>query len=250
MENGKPALTPSKPHSQLLVTEGTPLHVATLYPSLVGALQYLTFTRPDIAYFVGVVCQFMHQPTDAHFFLVKRILRYIKGTLTCGFTYKAASSATLSAYSDSDSAADINTRCFITGYVVFLGVNPVSWQSKRQAYVSRSSTKAKYKALAHCVADVCWLRSILKDLHMFLSDPPLLQCDNLFALALSTNPVFHSRIKHLDTDYHFVREKVQKGDLLVQYVPTTDQVADVFTKGLHNPVFVHHCYNLNLGIPG
>ncbi|KAB2635675.1 glucan endo-1,3-beta-glucosidase 7 [Pyrus ussuriensis x Pyrus communis] len=172
------ALTSSKPQSQLLVTEGTPLPDVTLYHSLVGALQYLTFTRPDIAHSVGVVCQFMHQPTDAHFFLVKRILRYIKGTLTYGLTYKVASSARLSAYSDSN------------------------W----------------------------W--------------------DNLSTLALSTNPVFHSRIKHLDTDYHFERKKVQKSDLLVQYVPTTNQVADVFTKELHIPVFVRHCYNLNLGVPG
>ncbi|XP_048436131.1 uncharacterized mitochondrial protein AtMg00810-like [Pyrus x bretschneideri] len=157
MENCKPALTPSKPHSQLLVTEDTPLPDATLYRSLVGALQYLTFTQTDIAHSVGVVYQFMHQPTDAHFFLVKRILRYIKGTLTCGLTYQAASSATLSAYSDSDWAANINTRRSITAYVVFLGANPVSWQSKRQVFVSCSSTEAEYKALAHCATNVCWL---------------------------------------------------------------------------------------------
>ncbi|CAN6713955.1 unnamed protein product [Malus baccata var. baccata] len=212
METCKPTSTPSKPHSQLLVHEGTALADPTLYRSLVGALQYLTFTRPDIAHSVNVVCQYMTHPTDMHMHLVKRILRYLQGTLDCGLQYTKSSDFNIAAYSDSDWAADINTRRSITGFVVFIGTNPVSWQSKKQSTVSRSSTEAEYKALAHCAADIYWIRSLLKDVHQFLPLPPKLHCDNLSALALCSNPV-----------------------------------ADVFTKGLHSPIFVKHCLQLHLG---
>ena len=130
---------------------------------------------------------------------------------------------------------------------MFLGPNPISWQSKKQGSVSRSSTEAEYRALANTAADIAWIRQVLQDVNYFLPNPPVMYCDNLSALALSSNPVYHSRIKHLDIDYHFVREKVQKKDLLVQYVPTEEQVADVFTKGLHSPIFSRHCSHLRLG---
>ncbi|CAL8177733.1 unnamed protein product [Prunus armeniaca] len=148
---------------------------------------------------------------------------------------------------DADWAGDITTRRSTTGFVVFLGSNPISWQSKKQGSVSRSSTEAEYRALANASAEVAWIRQILADLHVFLPDPPLLFCDNMSALALSSNPGFHSRIKHLDVDFHFVRECVQRKDFLVHYFPTDEQVADVLTKGLHSPVFVKHCTNLSLG---
>ena len=250
MESCKPAPTPSKPHTQLLLSEGQPLTDPSAYRSIVGALQYLTFTRPDIAHSVNVVCQYMTNPTDAHMFLVKRILRYLQGTLQCGITYHSDPHIHISAYSDADWASDINTRRSVTGYVVFLGSNPISWQSKKQSSVSRSSTEAEYKALANCAADVCWIRSLMKDLNQFLHAPPELYCDNISALSLSTNHVFHSRIKHLDVDYHFVRERVQKKDIVVHYVSTDDQVADILTKGLHSPVFLKHCINLSLGSLG
>ncbi|KAB2607785.1 hypothetical protein D8674_010953 [Pyrus ussuriensis x Pyrus communis] len=205
--------------------------------------------RPDIAYAVNYACQFMTTPTEEHFCLIKRILRYLKGTMQCGLTYSAQGQMELLAYSDADWAADINTRRSITGYIVFLSSNPVSWQSKKQGSVSRSSTEAEYKALANAAADVAWIRLVLKDLHIFLPSAPLLHCDNLSTLALCSNPVFHTRIKHLDTDFHFVRERVQKGDLGVQYILTEAQVADILTKGLHSPLFVHHCTNLRLGFP-
>ncbi|KAB2594907.1 hypothetical protein D8674_030357 [Pyrus ussuriensis x Pyrus communis] len=197
---------------------------------------------------VNMVCQFMAKPTDLHMVLVKRILRYIQGTIGYGLHYTKSKEFNITAYSDSDWAADINTRRSITGFVVYLGNNPVSWQSKKQSTVSRSSTEAEYKALAHYAADVFWIRSVFKDIHQSISVPPFLYCDNLSAMALSSNPVFHSKIKHLDTDYHFVREKVQRGDLMVHYIPTDDQVANVFTKGLHSPIFHKHCRSLGLGI--
>ncbi|VVA32593.1 Hypothetical predicted protein, partial [Prunus dulcis] len=130
MSSCKPCPTPLKPHTQILLTDGIPLKDPKQYRSIVGALQYLTFTRPDIAYSVNIVCQFMNNPTEHHFFLVKRILRYLQGTLSHGFTYSSSGPLLLSAYSDSDWAGDINTRRSTTGFVVYLGSNPVSWQSK------------------------------------------------------------------------------------------------------------------------
>ena len=246
MDNCRPCSTPCQPHHSVLVAEGELLSEPTLYRSLVGVLQYLTFTRPDIAFAVNNVCQFMSAPTDVHFGLVKRILRFLQGTMNCGLTFTAGTALQIKGYSDSDWATDVNTRRSITGYVIFLGANHVSWQSKKQNSVSRSSTEAEYKALAHAAADIAWLRLILKDLCVVLPHPPLLYCDNQSAIALSLNPVQHSRIKHLETDFHFIRERVQKGDLIVQYVSTKDQVADVLTKGLHGPHFLRHTGNLKL----
>lgn len=226
----------------------------TQYRSIVWALQYLTFTRLDIAHAINMVCQYMIAPTKMHFYLVKRILRYIQGRLTCGLKYSKCSDFSINAYSDSDWAADINTHRSITGYVVFLENNVVflennliSWHSKKQFTISRSSKEAEYKALAHCAVDVFWICSVLKYIHQFLHSPPCLCCDYLSALAICSNPVFHSKIKHLDTDYHFVREKVHKGDIVVQYIPLDEQVADILTKRLHNLIFVKHCHTLARG---
>lgn len=164
----------------------------------------------------------MNQPTDENFNIVKRILRYVQGTIHCGLTYSASSDNSITTFSDFDWATDPNTRRSITGFVVYMGLNLISWQSKKQSLVSRSFTEAEYKALVHCAADVVWIRLLLKDLHQFISEPSLLDCDNLSTLALCSNPVFHTRIKHLDTDFHFIREKVQKKDLMVQYISTED----------------------------
>ncbi|XP_016648868.1 PREDICTED: uncharacterized mitochondrial protein AtMg00810-like [Prunus mume] len=239
---------PTKPHQQALTTDGLALSDPTLYRSIVGALQYLTFTRLDIAFAVNTVCQFMHNPTDVHFGFVKRILRYLQGTLQHGIVLSPGTML-LSGYCDADWAGDPNTCRSTTGYAVFLGHNPISWASKKQASVSRSSTEAEYRALAHCAAEVSWIRQLLCDLHMVIPEAPILHSDNLSALALSANPVLHSRIKHMDIDFHFIREKVQNKDLIVQYVSTDEQVADILTKGLHSPLFVKHCGNLSLSSP-
>ncbi|XP_068319338.1 uncharacterized mitochondrial protein AtMg00810-like [Pyrus communis] len=137
MEQCKPTSTPFKPHSQLLTTKGTPLSDLTHYRSLVRALQYLTLTRPNIAQSVNIVCQYMTNPFESHMHLVKRIMRYLQGTYNCGLKYSQSSDFQVNAYSDSDWVADINTGRSITGYVFYLGSNPISWQLKKQAIVSR-----------------------------------------------------------------------------------------------------------------
>ncbi|BBG96953.1 transposable element gene [Prunus dulcis] len=186
----KPCSTPAKPHQQFLKDEGVSLQDPTTCRSLVGALQYLTFIRPDITYAVNSVCQFMTVPTYVHFGAVKHILQYLKGTSHYGITY-TSSDMQLLVYSDSDCAGDPNTRQSTTGYLVYPGNNPISWQSKKQTSVSRSSTEVEDKGLAHSAFEVSWIQHILKDMHFFLAAPPLLHSDNLSALALSSNPVLH-----------------------------------------------------------
>ncbi|CAL2226062.1 unnamed protein product [Prunus armeniaca] len=130
-----------------------------------------------------------------------------------------------------------------------VGKRYLNSQSQKQGSVSHSSTEAKYRALVNTSADIVWIRQVLADLHEFLPEPPMIHCDNMSALALCSNLVFHSRIKHRDIDYHFVRERVQRKDILVQCIQTNKQVADVFTKGLRARVFSQHCINLRLGNP-
>jgi hypothetical protein len=138
----------------------------------------------------------------------------------------------LSAFSDADWAGDPNDRRSTSGLLVFLGHNPITWSAKKQLTVSRSSTEAEYRALASASAELCWLRTLVKDLGLYLYDPPILWCDNVSALAIASNPVFHARTKHIEVDFHFIRERVLRKDLQVKFVSTVDQLADIFTKGL------------------
>lgn len=148
----------------------------------------------------------MTAPTELHWLLVKRILIYIQGTLDHRLKFSSGPWQ-LHAFSDADWAGDMNTKRSTTGFVVLLGPNPISWQSKKQTSMARSSTEAKYRSLAHTSADIAWIRQVLQDLKVLLPQQPVLHCDNLSMNALSSNPVYHSRIKHLDIDFHFLIER-------------------------------------------
>jgi hypothetical protein len=238
MTTCKPCRTPFVSLSRLRKDDGVPLQDPTPFRSMVGGLQYLTFTRPDLAYAVNHICQFMHQPTDQHLVAAKRILRYVQGSLHHGLTFRPGP-LTLTAYTDSDWAGDPMDRRSTTGLIIFLGHNPITWQSKKQPTVSRSSTEAEYRALANCTADLSWVRMVLQDLGVFLCHPPTIWCDNLSALALATNPVFHARTKHVEVDYHFIREKVTNKDIQLHHISTEDQLADLLTKALSSPYIIY-----------
>uniref|UniRef100_A0A2N9ID50 non-specific serine/threonine protein kinase n=1 Tax=Fagus sylvatica TaxID=28930 RepID=A0A2N9ID50_FAGSY len=222
-----PALTPS---------DDDVLPDPTLYRSLIGALQYATFTRPDITFAVNHVCQFMHKPTSTHFVATKRILRFLKGTLDKGILFQPGP-LTLTAFTNADWASDPSDRRSTSGITVFLRHNPITWVSKKQHTVSRSSTEAEYRSLAAGAAELAWLHQVLCDLGLYLASAPVIWCDNTSALALASNPVFHGRTKHIEVDYHFVREKVVCGDISIQFISTDDQIADIFTKALPSPRF-------------
>ncbi|KAJ0798162.1 putative RNA-directed DNA polymerase [Helianthus annuus] len=237
MDACKPCTTPVDLSSKLSATDGPLFHDPTLYRSLAGALQYLTFTRPDISYAVQQVCLFMHEPHDPHFAFMKRILRYIHGTLDYGIRIIRSNNHSLVAYSDADWGGCPDSRRSTSGYCVFLGDNLISWSSKRQPTVSRSSAEAEYRGVANAVAEATWIRNLLLELHLPLRSASIVYCDNVSAVYLSDNPVQHQRTKHIEIDIHFVREKVRVGDIRVLHVPTSLQYADIFTKGLPRELF-------------
>uniref|UniRef100_A0A2N9I9N7 CCHC-type domain-containing protein n=1 Tax=Fagus sylvatica TaxID=28930 RepID=A0A2N9I9N7_FAGSY len=245
MTDCKPIGTPLAQKHRLQL-EGGPLVDATNYRSIVGALQYLTLTRPDLTHAVNLVCQFMHQPGSSHFQAVKRILRYLQGTLAYGIRILSHSSLTLYGFSDADWAGCPDTRRSTTGYCIYLGANCISWASKKQATVSRSSAEAEYRAMASAAAELTWLTYLLHDLGISLPTPPVLFCDNTSALHMTVNPVFHARTKHIELDFHFVREKVAAGALTTRYVPSQSQIADLFTKAVSKDVF--HRFRHKLGV--
>lgn len=229
MSNCRPCATPSslRPESDI---DSAPVSNLELYRSLVGSLQYLTLTKPEITFAVNSVCQHMHLPLESHYTDVKRIQRYIKGTLNQGLLF-SKSPLLPSAFSDANWARDSLDRRSTRGYCVFLGANLVSWSAKKQPTVARSSTEAEYKALANAALEVMWLLQLFKDLHTSeFSSSPILWCDNNSAISLASNPVFHARTKHIEVDFHFVREKIGLKQLQVRHVPSALQVADIFTK--------------------
>ncbi|WVZ98004.1 hypothetical protein U9M48_043497 [Paspalum notatum var. saurae] len=224
--------TPVDTRAKLSTTDGALVADPTTYRSLAGALQYLTLTRPDLAYAVQQVCLFMHDPREPHLALVKRILRYVKGTLSVGLHLGAGSVQSLTAYSDADWAGCPDSRRSTSGYCVFLGDNLVSWSSKCQTTVSRSSAEAEYHVVAHAVAECCWLRQLLQELHVSIPSATIVYCDNVSAVYMIANPVHHRRTKHIEIDIHFIREKVALGDVRVLHIPSSHQFADIMTKGL------------------
>ena len=230
MVGAKPLASPTVATTKLSSTEGELISDPSTYCQIIGALQYCTITRPDISYAVNQLCQYMHQPRTPHLQAMKRVLRYLKGTVNHGLFY-TPSPLQLHAYCDSDWAGNLDDRRSTSGYGVFLDRNLISWSSKKQNVVSRSSTEAEYRSMALVTAEVYWLRMLFKELAIGLLHTPTIWCDNIGAIALASNPVFHARTKHVEIDYHFIREKVCNNDVKVQHVSTVDQIADVFTKG-------------------
>lgn len=188
----------------------------------------------------------MHAPTDIHWIAVKRILRYVRFTTDLGLKIQKSSSTLVSAFSDANWAGSIDDRRSTGGFAVFFGANLISWSAWKQPTVSRSSTEAEYKSLANATAETMWVQSLLAELGIKLEQVPCLWCDNLEATYISANPVFHSRAKHIEIDFHFVRERVANKELQVRFIASGDQIADGFTKSLASRKFEEFKRNLNL----
>ncbi|GKD78446.1 ribonuclease H-like domain-containing protein [Tanacetum coccineum] len=216
MQKCNPCRTPVDTESKL-GADGDLVSDPTLYRSLAGELQYLTFTRPDISYAVQQGCLYMHDPREPYLAALKRILRYVHVT-----------------------------RRSTSGYCVFLGDNLLSWYAKRQVTLSRSSAEAEYRGVANVVAETAWVRNLLRELHAPLFTATLVYCDNISAVYLSTKPVQHQRTKHIEIDIHFVRDFVASGQIRVLHVPSLFQYADIFTKGLPSALFLEFRSSLNV----
>jgi hypothetical protein len=236
MTNCKPALTPLDSKLKL-DTASAPLDDINDYQRLVGKLIYLTITRPDITYAVSLVSQFMHSPTIFHLGIVKRILRYLKGSIGRGIVLAKNGHTQITGYSDSDWAGNALDRKSTTGFCMFVGGNVVSWRSKKQHVVARSSAEAEYRAMASAACEMIWLKGLLADLGFPTSLPMTLFCDNQAAMHIAANPVFHERTKHIEVDCHFIRHQVQNHVIQTAYTRSHDQLADVFTKILPSTQF-------------
>jgi hypothetical protein len=233
----KPASTPIDPNLRLGQAEEDAAVDREMYQHLVGRLIYLSHTRPDIAYAVSVISQFMHSPKEVHLQAAHRVLQYLKGTPGKGILFKRNGGLVLEAYTDADYAGSIVDRRSTSRYCTFLGGNLVKWRSKKQNVVARSSAEAEFQAMAQGVCELLWMKIILEDMKIKWDGPMRLYCDNKSAISIAHNPVQHDRTKHIEIDRHFIKEKLESGLICTPYVPTHGQLADVLTKGLSSSVF-------------
>ncbi|KAI3770443.1 hypothetical protein L6452_01576 [Arctium lappa] len=214
---------------------GKPVNVTT-YRVMIGSLLYLTASRPDIMYSTCLCARYQSEPKESHLIAVKRIFRYLKGTPNLGLWYPKDSGFDLTGYSDSDFAGCKLERKSTTGGCQLLGGKLVSWTSKKQNSVSTSTAEAEYVAAGSCCSQILWMRNQLLDYDLQLSNIPI-YCDSTSAIAIANNPVLHSKTKHIEIRYHFIRDHVMNGDIELHFIPTDFQLADIFTKPLDETRF-------------
>ncbi|GJY41311.1 retrovirus-related pol polyprotein from transposon TNT 1-94 [Tanacetum coccineum] len=231
MESCDPVGTPMEIKDKLdLDQNGSPVD-ATKYRSMIGALMYLTSSRPDIVHATCLCARYQAKPTEKHLKEVKRIFRYLRGTVNTGLWYTKDSGFELTGFSDADYAGCKDTFKSTSGGAQFLGEKLVSWSSKKQDCTALSTAEAEYVSLSACCAQVLWMRTQLTDYGFHFNKIPI-YCDSKSAIAISCNPVQHSRTKHIAVRYHFIKEHVEKGTIELYFVKTDYQLADLFTKAL------------------
>ena len=180
----------------------------------------------------------MQEPRQRHWDAVMRLLRNLKSSPGQGILLPSSNDLRLHVYCDSDWASCPMTRRSVTGYFILLGSAPISWKTKKQSTVSRSSAEAEYRAIANATSEAVWLRNLLRSVHVPIPSAHL-YCDNQAALHIAANPVFHERTKHIEIDCHFVRKRILFGEVITLYVSTKEQLADLFTKALGHRPFHH-----------
>ncbi|KAL0384763.1 UNVERIFIED_CONTAM: Retrovirus-related Pol polyprotein from transposon RE1 [Sesamum radiatum] len=232
LDDAKATTTPLPAGIKFDASSGPCLASPERYRRLVGRLLYLGFSRPDISFAVQQLSQFIQCPRQPHWDAALYLVRYLKGSSTLGLFFAADSSLPLTAYSDSDWASCLDTRRSVTGYCIFLGASLISWKTKKQATVSRSSAEAEYRSMGSTVCELLWIGYILAEFGISLDSPIPFYCDNKAAIHITENPVFHERTKHLDIDCHLVRDQFKRGFILPQHVSSQHQPADLFTKSL------------------
>ncbi|KAL7129094.1 hypothetical protein ABFS83_13G040600 [Erythranthe nasuta] len=235
LESAKTVRTPMGTNDKLSRQLDATAVDPTLYRSMIGSLLYLTSSRPDICYSVGVCARYQSNPKECHLSAVKIIIRYVGGTIDFGIWYSMDTNTTLAGFSDADWAGDADD----------LGNNLVSWYSKKQNSISLSTAELEYIAAGSCCAQLLWMKQMVCD-YGISQDLLHIYCDNMSAINISMNPVQHCRTKHIEIRYHFIRNLVEEGTVSLEYVTTEKQLADIFTK----PVDAHSFDSLqnSLGI--
>lgn len=224
---------PMEPKAVITRDEGGVAVNSTEYKSIVGGLRYLVHTRPDISYAVGIISRYMERPTEMHMNAAKKIMRYIKGTLNHGLIYsRSSANSAITGFSDSDLAGNIEDRKSTSGIVFYLNESIITWVSKKQRCVAQSSCEAEFMAATAAACQEIWLRNVLSQITSDYIGPVTLCIDNMSAIDLAKNPMFHGRSKHIDIRYHFIRECVKRGEVVLKHVSSISQRADIMTKAL------------------
>ncbi|KAL1215127.1 Retrovirus-related Pol polyprotein from transposon RE1 [Cardamine amara subsp. amara] len=237
MDKSRDAKTPMGVNEKLSKDESGEDVDEKLYRGMIGSLLYLTASRPDIYLTVGVYARYQAKPKMSHLLAVKRIIKYVKGTINLGIYYTKDTNKNLMRYCDADWAGSLDDRRSTSGGCFFMGNNPISWHSKKQNSVSLSTAEAKYIALGSCCTQLLWMKHMAEDYGM-TSDSLLIYCDNESAINIAKNPVQHSRTKHINIRHHFICELVEEKLVIVDHVSTEFQLADLFTKPLDFNRFV------------
>ena len=233
MENSKPASTPLSSGARLTKATATEtLADQKEYQSMVGSLMYaMLATRPDLAQSIQQISQFSQKPTNTHEKAVKHALRYLNGTIDQGITYNGNLGMKLESWSDANWGGE-EGRESVSGFVFTLAGGAITYSSKKQGSVALSSTESEYMAILHALKEQIWLLRFLREIGYDISNQNLIYCDNQSAIALAHNPEHHARTKHIDIQYHFVRNCVEDGTTQLEYCPMEDMVADGLTKAL------------------
>jgi hypothetical protein len=237
LESSKPSPTPVSTSTRQEADLLGPKTDETKYRGMVGSLMYLTASRPDIVYAVSLCARFQSDPRESHVAIIKRIFRYLKGTDNLCLWYPKHCDFTLVGYTDADYAGYLVDRKSTSGMAQFLGPCLVSWGSRKQNSISLSTTEAEYIAAAACCTQLLWLKQQLTDFGVTFNALEI-RCDNTSAINISKNPVLHSRTKHIDIRHHFLRDHVEKKNIVLTHCRTEDQIADIFTKALNKDQFV------------
>ncbi|CAM8957414.1 unnamed protein product [Rhodiola kirilowii] len=231
LEKASHKQTPAATHLKITKDDARTKVDQTLYRSMIGSLLYLIASRPDIVYAVGVCARYQANPKESHLLQVKRIIKYVCGTVDFGIWYTKDTNPQVVSFYDADWAGNAEDWKSTSGGCIFLGNNLVSWFSKKQNSISLSTAEAEYIAVGSCYTQLVWMKQMLSEYGVKQKEMTL-YCDNMSAISISKNPVQHSRTKHIDIRHHFIRELVEQKIVTLKHVTTEKQLADIFTKPL------------------
>ena len=224
--------TPIKVNHRLTIHKNDSYIESKSYQKIIGKLQYLSHTRPDICYSVNVLSQFMHSPQTPHFQALNRILRYLKGRSGLGITYRRTGKLDLILYTDSDFAGSRIDYRSTTGYYTIFSGNLITWRSKKQSVVSKSSTEVEFRAMSKGIDEAMWIKHLLDDLKISYIQPIIIRCDNKSAISIAHDPVDHDRMKHVNIGRFYIQDHITQDIIKTEHVISEEQCADIFTKGL------------------